>query len=196
MEVSLGVDTNPDEQLGREEDHSDEPEFLIKVPGSRSRFDYLRIGAGVIAGLSIVGIILFSATDLSSVVLPMEDRYLDVMIPTTEEGLEPFVLNELAHEISENTLSVSGVMTNRSAEPVENVVAVITARETTGRFPATLEIPVDPSPILPDDSGSFSMSVTLLEKPDNYSIRFRIVDGPFVPHKDERGLSFEIRPPQ
>ncbi len=190
------MDTNPAEEIEPEEGQSEEPEFLIKVPGSKSKFDYLRIGAGVIAGLSIVGIIVFSTTDLSSVVLPMEDRYLDVMIPTTTEGVEPFVLNELVHELSENTLSVSGVMTNRSAEAVENIVAVITARETTGRFPATLEIPVDPSPIPPDGSGSFSMSVTLREKPDNYSIRFKIMEGPFVPHKDERGLSFEVRPPK
>ena len=190
------MDTNPGEEIGRKEDQSEEPDFLIKVPGSRSKFDYLRIGAGVLAGVSIVGILLFSTTDLSSVVLPMEDRHLDVMIPTTEDGLEPFVLNELSHELSENTLSVSGVMTNRSGEEVENVVAVITARDTTGRFPATMEIPVDPSPLLPDDSGSFSMTVTLREKPDNYSIRFKIVDGPFVPHKDQRGLSFEVRPPQ
>ena len=142
------------------------------------------------SGLVIVGIVLFSLTDLSSVVLPMDDRYLDVLIPATADGSEPFTLNELNHELEEKTLSVAGWMTNRSEVEVENVIAVITARETTGRFPATLEIPVDPGLIPPDGTGMFSMTVTLREKPNNYSIRFKLENGPFVPHRDERALQF------
>ena len=179
------VETGDDESTG----------FLLDVPGSKPKFDYLRIGASTIAGLVIVGIVLFSSTDLSSVVLPMDDRYLDVLIPETADGAEPFTLNELNHELSEKTLSVTGWMTNGSEVEVENVIAVITARDTTGRFPATLEIPVDPGLIPPDGTGTFSMTVTLREKPHNYSIRFKLENGPFVPHKDERWLQFGIRPP-
>lgn len=173
----------------------DDGGFLLEVPGSKPKFDYLRMGAGIISGLGIVGIVLFSLTDLSSVVLPMDDRYLDVLIPKTADGAEPFSLNELNHRLSEKTLSVTGWMTNRSEVEVENVIAVITARDTTGRFPATLAIPVDPGLIPPDGSGTFSMAVTLREKPNNYSIRFKLDNGPFVPHKDERALQFGIRPP-
>ena len=179
------VEAGEDESIG----------FLLDVPGSKPKFDYLRIGAGTIAGLVIVGIVLFSFTDLSSVVLPMDDRYLDVLIPATADGAEPFTLNELNHDLSEKTLSVTGWMTNRAEVEVENVIAVITARDTTGRFPATLEIPVDPGLIPPDGTGTFSMTVTLREKPNNYSIRFKLENGPFVPHKDERWLQFGIRPP-
>ncbi len=183
------------EDEGVEEPESDAGGFLLDVPGSKPKFDYLRMGAGIIAGLVIVGIVLFSLTDLSSVVLPMDDRYLDVLIPATADGAEPFTLNELNHELEEKTLSVAGWMTNRSEVEVENVVAVITARETTGRFPATLEIPIDPGLIPPDGTGMFSMTVTLREKPNNYSIRFKLENGPFVPHRDDRALQFGIRPP-
>ncbi len=182
-----------EESAGAGEDES--TAFLLDVPGSKPKFDYLRMGAGIMSGLVIVGIVLFSLTDLSSVVLPMDDRYLDVLIPATADGSEPFTLNELNHELEEKTLSVAGWMTNRSEVEVENVIAVITARETTGRFPATLEIPVDPGLIPPDGTGMFSMTVTLREKPNNYSIRFKLENGPFVPHRDERALQFGIRPP-
>ena len=198
---------SPEEELESSQDEVREDEgvekaeeseaggFLLDVPGSKPKFDYLRIGAGAIAGLVIVGIVLFSFTDLSSVVLPMDDRYLDVLIPATADRAEPFTLNELNHDLSEKTLSVTGWMTNRSEVEVENVIAVITARDTTGRFPATLEIPVDPELIPPDGTGTFSMTVTLREKPHNYSIRFKLENGPFVPHKDERWLQFGVRPP-
>ena len=93
-------------------------------------------------------------------------------------------------------------MTNLSSEQVENVMAVIRAEDTTGRFPATLEIPVIPSILAPEETGSFSMTVTLREKPNGYAIRFKLENGPFVPHQGrtrlrvlQRALILSARPP-
>ncbi len=174
----------------RDEEVGDDPQFSLDLPGSKPRFDYLRIISGTFIGLVIVGIVLFSVTDLSSLILPMEDRYLDVLVPPTEDGTEPFILDELEQRLNGNTLSVDGRVTNVSSDGVENVVAVIRAEDTTGRFPATLEIPVVPSILAPGDTGSFSMTVTLREKPNGYSVRFKLENGPFVPHRDERGFGF------
>jgi hypothetical protein len=174
----------------RDADIDGEPQFSLDLPGSKPKFDYLRIVAGTFIGLVIVGIVLFSVTDLSSLVLPMEDRYFDVLVPPTEDGSEPFVLSELNQQLDGNTLSVDGRVTNMSLEEVENVVAVIRAEDTTGRFPAILEIPVIPSILAPEEMGSFAMTVTLREKPNGYSIRFKLENGPFVPHRDERGFGF------
>jgi hypothetical protein len=169
-----------------ESEEESEPEFSVNVPGSVARFDYLRMTAGVVAGLLILGIVLFSVTDLSSLVLPMEDRYLDILVPPTEDGSEPFILTELEETLDGNTLRVDGRVVNSSLEPVENVVALIRAEETTGRFPATLEIPVSPAVLEPDETGTFSMTVTLRERPNSYSVRFKLANGPFIPHRDER----------
>jgi hypothetical protein len=176
---------------------SGDPDFDLGVREHKSKYDYPRIGAGVIIGLTIVGILLFSFTDLALVLIPMDDRYLNVLQPPAEDGSGyPFVLNELSNELEENTLSVTGVMTNNSTELVENVIAVIDVEETTGRFPATLEIPVDPAQIEPGESGTFSMSVTLRQKPNSYKVQFKLLNGPFVPHRDERGFGFEtVFPP-
>lgn len=182
---------------------SDVPPLPSNQPGgfslhaSRgSERDYLRIGAAIFAGLGILGIIVFSFTDLSRRILPMEDRYLNVLIPHSAEGTKPFALVELQDEMEGNRISVSGRMRNDSLQTVENVVAVITARETTGRFPETVEVPVQPAVLEPDHEGTFSVSVTLRQRPDNYSIRFRLENGPFVPHSDERTYSLEIIPRQ
>jgi hypothetical protein len=171
------------------------PGFALRPDASGRDRDFLRIGAAIVAGLAIVMIVVSSVTDLSEAFVPMEDVYLDILIPETEDDTLPFALNELSSALEGNRISASGWMTNMSLEPVENVVAVITARETTGRFPETVEVPVEPARLEPGDSGSFSVSVTLRQRPNNYSVRFRLEHGPFVPHSDERSLSIEIDAP-
>jgi len=160
--------------------------FSFSVPDSKPRYDYKRIGAGILIGLAIVGIFVFSLTDLSSVLLPMDDRYLQVLVPETEDGAEAIILSALVDELDGNTLSVSGTITNNAIVPLENVMAVVAVEETTGRFPANVEVPIDPLLIEPGESGTFSMSVTLPQKPHTYRVRFQLQHGPFVPHRDER----------
>lgn len=166
-----------------------------EIPGAEPRYDYPRMLAGIAIGLAIVAIGVFSMTDLSSVLLPMDDAYLRVLVPPTEDGSFPFVLDELSHDLSENSLSVSGRVTNNSIRDLENVLAVIRVEETTGRFPATLEVPVDPSPLPAGESGRFETSVTLPQQPDEYSVRFKLQNGPFVPHQDQRSGPRQITVP-
>ena len=193
------VDNRPEEP--EPEDHrsdgpelsfAEAPDFSLPFLGARPRFDYARILSGILIGLIILSIAVFSLTDLSATLLPMDDLYLNVLRPTAEDGSPyAFVLNELINELDGRTLTVSGRMTNDSTETLEDVLAVISIEETTGRFPATLEIPIDPSPLEPGESGIFSMSVTLRQAPYSYRIKFKLQHGPFVLHRDERGFGFE-----
>jgi len=172
------------------------PDFSLPFLGARSRFDYPRMGAGILVGLAILAIGVFSLTDLSAMLLPMDDTYLNVLRPTAEDGSPyAFVLNELDNQLDGRSLSVAGRMTNNSAESLEDVLAVISIEETSGRFPATLEIPVAPSPLEPGESGVFSMSVTLRQAPIRYKVQFKLQHGPFVLHTDERGPGFEFVSP-
>ena len=186
------IPPEPVEQESQESPESEEPGFDFAAPDPEAGLDYARMGAGVLIGLAIVGIVLFSLTDLSSVLVPMEEEYLSVLTPRAEDDSEfPFVLNQLINELEGNTLSVSGVMTNNSTEAVQNVLAVIGVEETTGRFPATLEVPLDPVLLEPGDSGIFSAAVTLRQRPNSYKIQFKLQNGPLVPHRDERGFGLE-----
>ena len=171
-------------------------EIGIGIEEEESKFDYLRIGAGVAIGLSILLIGVFSLTDLSGVLLPMRDDFLNVLRPTAaDDSGYPFVLNALENDLEGNTLSISGTMTNNSTTSVENVMVVIDVEETTGRFPATLEVPVDPEVIEPEENGTFSVSVTMRQRPNNYKVQFRLQNGPFVPHRDERAFSLDNAQP-
>lgn len=166
--------------------------FSPKLSASAWEYDYLRIGGGIFAGVAILVIVLFSFTDLSEGVLPMEDRYLDILLPDTEEGVLPLALSQVARVVDENRISASGRVRNTSLEPIENLTAVITARETTTRFPETVEVPVDPVTLEPGDEGTFDVAVTLRQRPTDFSIRFKIENGPFVPHSEETGYLLDL----
>ena len=146
-------------------------------------------------GVAIAGIVLILATMTTSIaahILPMSDDYLQAMIPAAPDGAESLGLTMLTQDFNGKTISVSGTVTNRTKEPLANVLAVVLMQDTTGRFPQTATVPVSPSTIPPQGSATFMTMATLQEKVAGYTVNFRFEDGPFIPHKDERGPSLSI----
>ena len=154
--------------------------------------DYVRPIAAGFAIVSVIFILLTMTTNLASHILPMNDDYLQVLIPQAPDGREPLALETLDQTIDEKTLNVNGTVENRTDHPISGLTAVIDAQDTTGRFGQTLEAPIDPAQIAPHASGTFHTSVTLQEKPAGYSLKFRLTDGPFVPHRDERAANYDL----
>jgi hypothetical protein len=148
-------------------------------------------------GVAIGGIIFIVATMTTSVaakMLPMTDDYLQAMVPVAPDGGEPLSLTALTHELNDKTISVNGSVMNRADREMSGLVAVIELLDTTGRFPQTHEIPVMPPDLQPMASGTFAVTATLQENPGGYIVKFRFEDGPFIPHKDERGPAITIVP--
>ena len=151
----------------------------------------------VAIGVAIAGIIfivLTMTTNVAAKLLPMSDEYLQIMVPVAPDGGEPLSLTMLTHDINEKTISVSGSVMNRSTQPMSNIIAVVELQDTTGRFPQTQEILVMPVDLPPQATGTFMAMATLQEKPGGYIVKFRFADGPFIPHKDERGPAITITP--
>ena len=151
----------------------------------------------VAIGVAIAGIIFILATMTTSVaakLLPMSDDYLRVMIPAAPDGAEPLGLTSLSHEINEKTITVNGSVMNRTDQTMSALIAVVEMQDTTGRFPQTQEIPIMPVDLPPNGTGTFMAMATLQEKPGGYIIKFRFADGPYIPHKDERGPAITITP--
>jgi hypothetical protein len=147
-----------------------------------------RVGIGV----AIAGVLFIFATmttNVAATLLPMSDDYLQAMIPPATDGAEPLGLTMLSHDIKEKTISVTGTITNRTKEKMSNILAVVQMQDTTGRFPQTAEVPVMPADLAPQGTATFATMATLQEKPGGYIVKFRFADGPFIPHKDERGAA-------
>ena len=152
--------------------------------------NYLRPLALVSAIVAIAGIVALMTTDVASRVLPMNDEYLQVLVPRAPDGKEALSLKTLDHEIVEKTLRVRGTIGNRTEFPVAGLVAVIEAHDVVYGPPQTVEVPVEPAEIPSMGDGSFQASITLPEKPSGYSLKFRLADGPFVPHRDDRAATY------
>ena len=162
---------------------NDGPRLDLTFTGQRS--NARPIGLGVAAVL-IAFLILTMTTTVASKILPMSDEYLLVMIPQAPDGAEPLSLTLLMHEIDGKTIAVRGSVLNRTAQSMSDVLAVVEMQDTTGRFPQTQEVPIQPMELAPQAEGSFSAMATLEENPGGYIVKFRFADGPFIPHKDER----------
>jgi hypothetical protein len=173
-------------------DDNDDFHFDLTFTGRDS--NYARhVGIGV-AIATIIFILATMTTNVAAKLLPMSDEYLQVMIPAAPDGGETLALTSLTHDINEKTISVSGSLMNRTDQMLLGVVAVVEMQDTTGRFPQTQEVPLTPTDLPPQGMGTFMAMATLQEKPGGYIVKFRFVDGPFIPHRDERGPAISITP--
>ena len=167
-------------------------DFHVDLTFSGQDRNYARPIGIVIAAIAITFIIVTMTTDVASHILPMSDDYLQALIPVASDGAEPLALKTLQQEITDKTITVRGTVFNRTDYPISNVIAVFDMQETTSRFPQTVEVPVEPADLLPQAPGNFMATATLQEKPAGYLVKFRLADGPFIPHKDERAATFSI----
>jgi hypothetical protein len=172
----------------------DNNEYHVDLSFTGQGRDYSRPIGFAVAAAGIIFIIATMTTSLAARILPMNDSYLGAMIPVAPDGGEPLGLTSLMHDITEKTISVSGSVMNRSDEPMSNIVAVFDMQDTTGRFPQTVTAPVAPAELPPHGAGNFMAMATLQEKPGGYTVKFRFADGPFIPHKDDRGPALSITP--
>jgi hypothetical protein len=173
---------------------SQNDDFHLDLTFTGARGDYARHVATGVAAVLIVFILLTMTTSVASKILPMTDEYLLVMIPPAPDGAEALGLKSLKYDADDKTISVAGSIMNRTMEPMSNILAVVEMQDTTGRFPQTAEVPVQPSDLAPGATGAFSAMATLEGKPGAFVVKFRFADGPFIPHRDERTPEITITP--
>ena len=166
--------------------------FHVDLTFSGRSKNYAKPVALIVALTGIVFIVLTMFTSLATHILPMSEEYLQVLVPIAADGAEPLSLQSLEHEITDKTLSVHGAILNRTDYPVSNVLVVVEMQETTGRFPQTIEAPIQPTELPANQMGQFMVSATMQEKPAAYLLKFRLMDGPFIPHKDDRAVTLGI----
>lgn len=150
--------------------------------------------AVVVAAAGIVLILATMTTGLAARLLPMSDQYLQVLVPQASDGKEPLALKTLDHNIDGTTLSVTGTILNRTDFPVSGLLAVLTAQDVKYNRQTT-SVPITPADIPVGGTGTFQISIAMPDQPGQYSVEFRIPDGPVVPHHDDRAASYGIAEP-
>jgi hypothetical protein len=152
---------------------------------SPSKLPYI---AGGLALAGIVAIVLIMTTGIAERLLPMNEDFINVLIPTAADGSEALALRRLEQKETPRTLIVEGEVANRTESTISGLLAVIQVNDRF-RLPSnTVSISVEPAELEPNATATFKAEIALGENGlSGYDLQFRLPDdGPFVPHKDER----------
>jgi hypothetical protein len=160
-------------------------DFKLEMTFTGKGRDYSRPIGVVFVIIGITVILMSMTSNLASDILPMNDDYLQVLVPSAPDGKEPLALKTLDQQMTDSTVSITGTVLNRTDFPISGLDAEIQAMDASGHF-KTVEVPLTPSDIPSQGTGSFQATVTLDVKPSSYSLQFKLADGPEIPHRDDR----------
>ncbi len=153
--------------------------------------------ATVVAAVAVIFILATMTTSVAARLLPMNDEYLQALIPRASDGKQPLALKSLDQTISDSTLTVIGSVMNRTDFPVSGLLAVLKATDIK-YVSQRVEVPLNPNEVGSQQTATFQATVTLTAQPSIYSVEFRIPDGPLVSHIDDRAANLtvpEVSPP-
>lgn len=147
----------------------------------------------IVAGLAIagiLGIVIVTTTDVASTLLPMDENYRNVLIPTMPDGSHPLSLKSLQYkeDSKARTLTLDGTVMNRTDATISGLLAVVQVKDRFTLVAQTVEVPVDPVELKSQDTGKFQTVVTYGENSlGGFDLQFKLPnEGPFVPNMDER----------
>lgn len=165
------------------------PDREFKLETTFTDVNNTRRIALAVAVVLLAAVIVTMTTGLPAYLLPINDQTMRAMIPVMPDGSEPLALRALEQRIEgRKVLHVSGTIANRSDHDIRDLVAVIQPQDNSGKPLETLEAPMDPVELLALESGKFEVMAELSDRPGTLGIRFKLLNGPFVPHRDERSI--------
>jgi hypothetical protein len=165
----------------------DDLKLETRFSGSRGAFPYVVVALAV---LGILGIVVVTTTDVAARLLPMDENYRNVLVPTVADGSLPLSLKTLHHveDKKARTLTLDGTVTNRTDAPIKGLLAVIQVKDRFTIVAQTVDVPVEPAELVSQGAGKFQTVITWGDNGmGGFDIQFKLSpDGPFVPHVDER----------
>jgi hypothetical protein len=179
-------------------------DFRLDTRYSSRQNPFIRPAAVIFAVVAIIIIISSMTTNLAARLLPMEDKYLVAIIPQAPDGSEPLSLTALEEmcqpypcgEPKENSLIVSGKVTNRTQYTLSGVQAVVELKDKFNFVKQSVGIPLDPKDVPAQGMANFQTTIMLHEPPSAFGLRFQLIDGPFIPHRDEHTFVAPAQAPE
>jgi hypothetical protein len=171
-------------------------DFRLDTRYSARPNPYVRPAAVAFAVVAIAIIILSMTTSFASRVLPMEDQYLVALIPQAPDGAEPLALRSLEHMETDNMITVRGTVFNRTAFTVTGLQAVIEIHDKFGFTTQSTRVDLDPKDVPSQAAATFQSTIMLPSPVAGFAVRFQLIDGPFVPHRNELPAPVPVPPGQ
>jgi len=172
------------------EDHS----FQVELVGSSQKRNW------ILAAIVITAILFFFGSAISSsgvldAWLPWTQEYAQRSIPQAPDGDAPIELLEFTQNQRDKTITVIGRVRNRTKEPIEDLIATLTLI-TSLATPAVEDVPLTPQRLDAGAEGSFEWIKPLTGQVGALKIKFKLVNGAVLQHKDSRYEEIEKSPPE
>jgi len=162
---------------------------------SRGALPYIAIAGALVA---LAGIVVVMTTDVAARLLPMDPRYVNVLVPTVADGSPPLSLQTLTQKSDNKSLTVEGSVLNRTDSTISGLLAVVQVKDRYTLPGEIAQVPIEPAELESQVKGKFRATIMVGEKGlSGYDIQFKLPnDGPFVPHKDDHPLELtpQIKP--
>ena len=148
---------------------------------------YTAVGLAVAV---LIAIVVVTTTDVATRLLPMDEAYRDVLVPTVADGSQPLSLHTLnqKEDAKAGILAIDGVVMNRTESAISGLLAVVQVNDRFTLPAQTVEVPVEPAELPSMAEGKFQTTVMIGQHGlGGYVLQFKLPnEGPFVPHLDER----------
>ncbi len=183
------TENQPDNLNISSSDNNQMPLHIQTVETGLSK-KWLWLGSGILVSVIGLWLIMVSVfTDLPRKWLPYTEDLAQIIVPEATDGQEPIELIELAHSIEGTQIVIQGKIRNRTARPLEDIVAIINMGYTHLVNPVSTSVKVEPAKIESGAEGFFKLAYPLQGKLSGYSLTFKLENGAILRHGDSRSLS-------
>jgi hypothetical protein len=168
----------------------DQVPFQVQTIETGISRKWLRLISAVL--VSLVGLWLMGVsvlTDLPRKWLPYTEDLAQIIVPKAIDGQEPIELIELSHNIDGTQIVVEGKIRNRTAQSLEDIVAIVNMGYTHLVDPVSTNIKLVPMKIEAGGEGYFKIAHALQGKLSGYSLTFKLENGAILRHRDGRNFS-------
>lgn len=184
QEPTQPMDTRP--SLGG--DHN----FQVELVGSFQKRNWILALIVIAATLFFLSSVISSSGVLDAW-LPWTQEYAQRSIPKTPDGDAAIELLEFAQNQTDETITVIGRVRNRTEEPIEDLIATLTLI-TSLATPAVEDVPLTPQRLEAGAEGSFEWIKPLTGQAGAIKLKFKLVNGAVLQHKDSRYEEAEKSP--
>jgi hypothetical protein len=178
-----------------EADNDREP---LQLPSVETGISKKKVWLSAAIIFSITGLwlmIMATFTDRPRQWLPYTEDLAQTLVPEASDGQEPVELLELTHSIDQSQISIQGKIRNRTAQSLNDVMAILKFGYTHLVEPAINTVKVDPAKMEPGAEGYFKLVHPLQGRLTGYSLTFKLENGAILRHRDSRSFSLPTTNP-
>ena len=162
-----------------------EPEgFRVEMVGPSRKRTWILAGVVAAAVLFLIGSVI-SSSGVMDAWLPWTQEYAQRRVPPVPDGGEPIALLEFNQERSEDTITVTGRVLNRTEGQLEDLIATLTLI-TSLELPLEEEVPLTPQSLEAGSEGTFEWVKPLSGAAGGIKLKFKLANGAVIQHRDSR----------